>query len=81
MQIHYFLSAYLIHARIDPSIVGHYHILDIKNEKFLLAKNMHGKISQKLPVRLFTIGYMYKELQSIYCDYDGGMAHAVFLRS
>ena len=45
--------------RVDPSIVGHYYILDIKNEKFLLVKSMHGKILRK-------IGYMYKELQSIY---------------
>ena len=69
-------------GRVDPPIVGHHHILDIKSEKFLLAKSMHGKVSRRIPVS--TIGYMCKELQSICCDYDGGVAHskhAAFLRS
>ena len=33
------------------------------------------KFHKKIPVRPFTIGYTCKELQSICCDYDGGMAH------
>ena len=37
---------------------------------------MHGEFSQKVSVRPSTIGYMYKELQSICSDYDSGMAHS-----
>ena len=47
-------------SMVDPPIVGHYQILDIKN---LLTKSMHGKISQKIPVR--PINFDFIDVQGI----------------
>ena len=61
--------------RVDPPIVGHYHILDVRKLKSLAREKymcMHGKISRKIHVRPFTIGYMCNELPRVCSDYDGG---------
>ena len=65
-------------CRVNPSIIGHYHILDNNNEKFSHAKNMHRQNLRKILVQPSTIGYMYKEFQGICSNYDGGsyMAHS-----
>ena len=39
-------------------------------QKLCIEKN------SRIPIELSTIGYMCKEFQSIYCDYDGGIAHS-----
>ena len=38
---------------------------------------MCGKNLWKIPIEPSTIGYMCKELQSIYSDNDGGMAQMI----
>ena len=45
--------------RVDPPIIGHYHILDNNNENFSHAKSMHGKILRRIFIGPPTIGYMW----------------------
>ena len=64
-------------SKVDPPIVGHYHILDIKNEKFLLVKVCMENFTKNSCMTIHYWPYMCKKLHSICCDYDGANNDAI----